>query len=89
MSQSFSLYTELTVRQNLILHARLFGLFRATGTSVKFGLGIAGGPHRLTNYDGVSKIREECDKSGGASVPSSPMIDRRGMVKKGSEYEWN
>jgi ribosome-dependent ATPase len=26
MSQSFSLYTELTVRQNLVLHARLFGL---------------------------------------------------------------
>ncbi len=24
MSQSFSLYTELTVRQNLALHARLF-----------------------------------------------------------------
>jgi ribosome-dependent ATPase len=26
MSQSFSLYTELTVRQNLALHARLFHL---------------------------------------------------------------
>ncbi|MFX5793535.1 ATP-binding cassette domain-containing protein, partial [Acinetobacter baumannii] len=26
MSQSFSLYTELTVRQNLVLHARLFQL---------------------------------------------------------------
>lgn len=26
MSQAFSLYTELTVRQNLILHARLFGI---------------------------------------------------------------
>jgi ribosome-dependent ATPase len=26
MSQSFSLYTELTVRQNLELHARLFHL---------------------------------------------------------------
>ena len=26
MSQSFSLYTELTVRQNLDLHARLFHL---------------------------------------------------------------
>jgi ribosome-dependent ATPase len=26
MSQSFSLYTELTVRQNLVLHARLFGV---------------------------------------------------------------
>ncbi len=26
MSQGFSLYTELTVRQNLLLHARLFGL---------------------------------------------------------------
>ncbi|HET9579439.1 MAG TPA: ribosome-associated ATPase/putative transporter RbbA [Usitatibacter sp.] len=30
MSQSFSLYTELTVRQNLVLHARLFHLPRAT-----------------------------------------------------------
>ena len=29
MSQSFSLYTELTVRQNLVLHARLFHLPRA------------------------------------------------------------
>ncbi|MDR3581464.1 MAG: ribosome-associated ATPase/putative transporter RbbA [Oryzomonas sp.] len=26
MSQSFSLYSELTVRQNLVLHARLFGM---------------------------------------------------------------
>jgi ribosome-dependent ATPase len=26
MSQSFSLYTELTVRQNLVLHAQLFGI---------------------------------------------------------------
>ena len=26
MSQAFSLYTELTVRQNLLLHARLFDL---------------------------------------------------------------
>ena len=30
MSQSFSLYTELTVRQNLQLHARLFHLPRAS-----------------------------------------------------------
>jgi ribosome-dependent ATPase len=29
MTQSFSLYSELTVRQNLIIHARLFGLARA------------------------------------------------------------
>jgi ribosome-dependent ATPase len=29
MSQSFSLYTELTVRQNLVLHARLFHVLRA------------------------------------------------------------
>lgn len=29
MSQSFSLYSELTVRQNLVLHARLFQLDRA------------------------------------------------------------
>jgi ribosome-dependent ATPase len=29
MTQSFSLYSELTVRQNLIIHARLFGLPRA------------------------------------------------------------
>jgi len=33
MSQSFSLYTELTVRQNLDLHARLFHLPRATISS--------------------------------------------------------
>ncbi|CAH1659819.1 ribosome-associated ATPase/putative transporter RbbA [Chelatococcus asaccharovorans] len=29
MSQAFSLYSELTVRQNLVLHAELFGLKRA------------------------------------------------------------
>jgi ribosome-dependent ATPase len=32
MSQAFSLYTELTVRQNLRLHARLFHLARSTAT---------------------------------------------------------
>ncbi len=31
MSQAFSLYTELTVRQNMILHARLFDLPEAQG----------------------------------------------------------
>jgi ribosome-dependent ATPase len=44
MSQAFSLYTELTVRQNLILHARLFDLPPQQGKSrvaeliQKFGL---------------------------------------------------
>jgi ribosome-dependent ATPase len=44
MSQSFSLYTELTVRQNLDLHARLFHLprenarFRVDGLVRQFGL---------------------------------------------------
>src|SRR3954465_5380563 len=44
MSQAFSLYTELPVRQNLILHARLFDLPSAQGKArveeliVKFGL---------------------------------------------------
>ena len=44
MSQAFSLYTELTVRQNLILHARLFDLPAEQGKArvedliVKFGL---------------------------------------------------
>jgi ribosome-dependent ATPase len=44
MSQSFSLYTELTVRQNLDLHARLFHLparkakARVTGLIERFGL---------------------------------------------------
>ena len=33
MSQSFSLYTELTVRQNLVLHARLFHLSAKKTTS--------------------------------------------------------
>ena len=31
MTQAFSLYTELTVRQNLVLHARLFDLSKADG----------------------------------------------------------
>jgi ribosome-dependent ATPase len=31
MSQAFSLYTELTVRQNLLLHARLFDIPEAQG----------------------------------------------------------
>ncbi|WP_338027975.1 ribosome-associated ATPase/putative transporter RbbA [Croceibacterium selenioxidans] len=45
MSQAFSLYTELTVRQNLILHARLFDLPPEQGKArveeliAKFGLG--------------------------------------------------
>jgi ribosome-dependent ATPase len=45
MSQSFSLYTELTVRQNLDLHAHLFHLprdaakTRITGLVERFGLG--------------------------------------------------
>ncbi|VTZ50136.1 fused ribosome-associated ATPase: ATP-binding protein; ATP-binding protein; putative membrane protein [Methylocella tundrae] len=45
MSQSFSLYTELTVRQNLDLHARLFHLprekahARIAGLVDRFGLG--------------------------------------------------
>jgi ribosome-dependent ATPase len=44
MSQSFSLYTELTVRQNLELHARLFSMppeqipARVTEMSERFGL---------------------------------------------------
>src|SRR4051794_6411751 len=44
MSQAFSLYTELTVRQNLILHARLFDLPKEKGEArveellQKFGL---------------------------------------------------
>ncbi|MFL6845728.1 MAG: ribosome-associated ATPase/putative transporter RbbA [Allosphingosinicella sp.] len=44
MSQAFSLYTELTVRQNLVLHARLFDLPTEQGKArveeliVKFGL---------------------------------------------------
>ena len=44
MSQSFSLYTELTVRQNLVLHARLFHLpgaqvaARVTQMTQRFGL---------------------------------------------------
>ncbi|MET0499238.1 MAG: ABC transporter permease, partial [Steroidobacteraceae bacterium] len=45
MSQSFSLYTELTVLQNLVLHARLFEVphdeidARAAATAAQFGLG--------------------------------------------------
>ena len=45
MSQSFSLYSELTVRQNLTLHARLFGIpkeripARVEEMAVRFGLG--------------------------------------------------
>lgn len=44
MSQSFSLYSELTVRQNLVLHARLFGmpeeriLPRVKEMALRFGL---------------------------------------------------
>ncbi|HEX4738782.1 MAG TPA: ribosome-associated ATPase/putative transporter RbbA [Allosphingosinicella sp.] len=44
MSQAFSLYTELTVRQNLVLHARLFDLPKEQGKArveeliAKFGL---------------------------------------------------
>jgi ribosome-dependent ATPase len=46
MSQSFSLYTELTVRQNLALHARLYALDRSAARAriatliAGFGLGV-------------------------------------------------
>ena len=45
MSQAFSLYGELTVRQNLVLHARLFGVpaaridARVAELAARFGLG--------------------------------------------------
>ncbi|WP_431858967.1 ribosome-associated ATPase/putative transporter RbbA [Azospirillum sp.] len=43
MAQAFSLYGELTVRQNLVLHARLFGLYdhadRLAALTERFGLG--------------------------------------------------
>ncbi|MGG7566990.1 ribosome-associated ATPase/putative transporter RbbA [Rhodovulum sp. DZ06] len=45
MSQGFSLYSELTVRQNLVLHARLFGMEaaaiepRCAEMAARFGLG--------------------------------------------------
>ncbi|CAG0997384.1 Ribosome-associated ATPase [Methylophilaceae bacterium] len=48
MSQAFSLYSELTVRQNLVLHARLFNVpeadiqQRAEEMMTRFGLGDAG-----------------------------------------------
>jgi ribosome-dependent ATPase len=54
MSQSFSLYTELTVRQNLELHARLFQVpSDAVGTRVeemlaRFGLAAAAGAMPLS-----------------------------------------
>ena len=35
MTQAFSLYTELTVRQNLVLHARLFDLPEEAGTNAR------------------------------------------------------
>ena len=47
MSQSFSLYTELTVRQNLWLHARLFHLPRA---SAKARIATLVGQFGLTDY---------------------------------------
>ncbi len=49
MSQSFSLYTELTVRQNLTLHARLFHVpeteipLRVEEMASRFGLGMVMG----------------------------------------------
>ncbi len=53
MSQSFSLYSELTVEQNLMLHAKLFGLkesekaARVESMMQRFGLG----PHRHQKAD--------------------------------------
>ena len=35
MTQAFSLYTELTVRQNLLLHARLFDLPEEAGRKAR------------------------------------------------------
>jgi ribosome-dependent ATPase len=47
MSQSFSLYSELTVRQNLVLHARLFGM-----PGERIGLRVQEMAHRF-GLDGV------------------------------------
>ena len=48
MSQSFSLYTELTVRQNLDLHARLFHLPREKATAAHRRAGRTVRPRRLS-----------------------------------------
>jgi ribosome-dependent ATPase len=49
MSQSFSLYAELTVHQNLALHARLFGLARDRRTARIADLGTAFGLDRYAD----------------------------------------
>ena len=59
MSQAFSLYTELTVRQNLVLHARLFDLPKEKGEArveeliQKFGLGAVADTLARTSRSGI------------------------------------
>ena len=52
MSQSFSLYTELTVRQNLVLHARLFHLPADAGAPAHRHADPAVRPRRACGYRG-------------------------------------
>ncbi len=60
MSQSFSLYTELTVRQNLDLHARLFHLPRRADQAAHRRAGAALRAGRAPRRDSRRSFRWAC-----------------------------
>ena len=60
MSQSFSLYSELTVRQNLDLHARLFHLPRAKARGAHRRAGRAVRPRRIPRRAFRRRCRSAC-----------------------------
>ena len=67
MSQAFSLYSELTVRQNLDLHARLFHLPRAKARDARRRAGRAFGLERACS----TRCPRRC-RSASASASRSP-----------------
>ena len=75
MSQSFSLYTELTVRQNLDLHARLFHLPRGASSSRA--------STSSSRASGSRGYRRPARRRPAARHPPAAVARRRGRARAG------